>query len=145
MRILLSKKMYRKKASITVEAVFIVPIVLMITMTLIFAVMSAHDRGIIYMELARYTEDICFNCNTLPEEDNPDTTDINKRLLLYTIKEATGKKEGSSLHVTAYADSRIRKLLVFDSISTLSSYSVDIKGKKNNICKKVRKELKLIE
>lgn len=137
------KRMYR--GSVTVEAVFIVPLVLMITLTLIYAVLISHDRGIIYMELDRYAEEICFSSDPLPDNEVIDASKLNDRLLVYSVETAAGKKEGNSYHVTAYGDCRIKKLLVFEGLRKLTDYQVDFTRKKYNNCKKARKELKIIE
>lgn len=138
-------KCKKYNASITVEAAYIVPVILMLVITLIFVLMIVHDRGIIYMELEKYAENICFNGMPIPEGEISDLSDINNRLFIYRINRARTRKEGGRLHVECYASSRVKPVLAFGSIAVLLDYRVDIRQKMNNRCKEVRKAVVLNE
>ena len=95
-----------KRASVTVEASFIIPLVVGIIISLLCMSMMQYDRGIVYMELGRYVENECKNrvngydsWNVSEVEDSIRNT-CGKKLLLYELININCVSESDEVVVT---------------------------------------------
>lgn len=130
--------MNRKKGSFTVEAVYVVPVILTIVMTLIYVLMICHDRGLAYIELTRYAHSCSYS-------DNVDINieALNRKLLLYACTDFEQDIESNigydSVSIRASFGTDRKLKLVVPGLSRLTRYEVNIKYNIYDSCKSVRK------
>ena len=131
---------HRRHGSITVEAVYIVPITLMIIMTIVYVLLIAHDRGVVYLELRRLAE----NCSRGQETDT-DSELLDRRMLLYRCEYVNCSIDNDRVSISAVFSAKNRKLLVFEALNDILDYKVEIRQNVYNHCKRARELVTLFE
>ncbi|MBE5937625.1 MAG: hypothetical protein E7265_06300 [Lachnospiraceae bacterium] len=130
----------KSSASVTVEAVYIVPVVLMIVITLMYIVMLEHDRGIVDMELRKTMGTLCEGDKRYYEGEVDINYNIfNEKLLIYKVERVTVNADKRSVDLDAAFSCRVKPTTVFPSLNKLLEYKVEMNKKRYSVCRKVRK------
>lgn len=122
------------RASMTVEAAYIVPIILLITIAFLFVILIEHDRGIVYMELRKLSEELC-NAEISDVDDVSVSEDkLQKRMFIYNIDYIDVECKTNKTIIQGHMSCKTGP-------KQLRECSISITQKKVNACKNVRRTL----
>lgn len=123
---------YLKRASLTVEAAYIVPIILMITIVFLYVIMMEYDRGVVYIEMRKYSEELCAGASSAEDETGFDVKDLQKRMLIYHIDYIDVECKSKKVIIKGKLSGKIGP-------KKLRNCTIGIKQSRINTCKGVRR------
>ena len=126
------KNIIHKSGSVTVEAAYIVPLILMITLALLYSVMIGHDRGVTYIELRRYSEKLSGSLSS--EKEEFDVMRLQRKMLICHIDYINVESKSRKVVIKGRMTSRIGP-------GRLSNCCISFQQIKNDMCKNVRKRV----
>lgn len=133
----------------TVEAAFIIPLIICIIMTFLYVIFAVHDRGIIHVLSDMSTREIivCENSDDFTKVNEGDLGDtiennikenIGRRLILYRIDQVSVKNKKKSVNINVKAHMTVSLPFVERLVSDFIDYEYDYSAKKVDFCTAVR-------
>lgn len=116
----------------TVEAAYIVPLILCVTIIILYMIMAGHDRGIVYLELKKSSERLCGGNLADVKEVDINTDILQKKMLMYKINYIDVECSKNKVVIEGKMTSKIGPEKFRDQIISFTQ-------KKVNECKMVRK------
>ena len=121
-----------KRASLTVEAAYIVPVILMIVMVLLYAIIMEYDRGLVYIELRKYSEELCAGISSAEDETAFDVKKLQKRMLIYHIDYIDLECKSKKVIIKGKLTGKIGP-------KKLRHLVIGLKQSRNNTCRDIRR------
>lgn len=125
---------FYRKGTVTVEAAYIVPVILMITIALLCVIMVGHDRGVVYIELRRYSEKLCSDISSDGEADGygVEAKSLQRKMLICHIDYIDVENKRNKVIIKGMLTSRVGP-------KQLSNCHISFKQSKIDACKNVRR------
>lgn len=136
-------------ANNTVEAAFIIPLLIGIIMVFLYVLFAVHDRGVIHIlsDMSIREIKVCENSDkytVLKEGDDYSDIEksikdnIGKKLILYRLDEVKIKNKKASVDINVKAHMRVSLPFVSGVISDFNNYEYKYSDKKISYCTSVR-------